>query len=68
MNSAKQLSIYRAIKDWCDELTQQILGQSASSVEKSNVKVIERFNRKLELEEVTTLEQTLQTNVEAARD
>ena len=42
MNSAKDLSIYRATKDWCDELTQQIPGQSASSMEKSNVKVTER--------------------------
>ena len=35
INSANQLSIYGAVADWCHDLTQQILGQSFSNMEKS---------------------------------
>ena len=38
INSANQLSIYGAIADWRDELTQQILGNLFSSMEKSIAK------------------------------
>ena len=43
INSANQLSIHGAILDWCDELTQQILCGSFSSMEKSVAKVNEQF-------------------------
>ena len=43
INSANQLSIYGAIADWCDDLTQQILGQSFSSMERSIAKVHGQF-------------------------
>ena len=56
INHANQLSIYGAIEDWCDELTQQILGQSFSSKGETQCES-ERtvFFRKLELEEVNML-------------
>ena len=60
--------MYRAIADWCDELTQQIPGQSLSSMAKSIAKVNEQFLRKLEPEEVNTLVRTPETNAQAARD
>ena len=47
INSTNQLSIYGAVADWCDELAQQILGQSFSSIEKSIAKMNEQFHRKL---------------------
>ena len=37
--SANQRSIYGVVADWCDELTQQLLGQSFPCVEKSVAKV-----------------------------
>ena len=58
INSANQLSIYEAIADWCHELTQQSLGQSFSSMEKSIANVSENFFWKLEPEEVNTLVHT----------
>ena len=39
---ANQLSIYGAVADWCDELTQQIPGQSFSSMQTSAAKVNEQ--------------------------
>ena len=65
-----QLSIYGAITDWFDQLTQRILGQSFLSMEKSVAKVNEQLSRNMELEEVSTLVRTLGTigtNVQAAR-
>ena len=55
INSANQLSIYGAVADWCDDLAQQILGQSFLSIEKSSAKVNEQLNRTLAPEEVNTL-------------
>ena len=68
INSANQLSVYRAVGKWCDELTQQIPGQHFSSMEKSVAKVNEQLRRKLEPEEVNTFVRTPGTNVQAARD
>ena len=42
INSANQPSIYVASEDWCDELTQQIPGQSFSIMEKFIAKVTEQ--------------------------
>ena len=70
IHSANQLSIYGAITDWFDQLTQRILGQSFLSMEKSVAKVNEQLSRNMELEEVSTLVRTLGTigtNVQAAR-
>ena len=41
IHSASQLIIYLAVADWCEELTQQIRGQSFSSVEKSIARAAE---------------------------
>ena len=46
------------VADWCDELTQQILGQSFLSMESSVAKLNEQSCRKLELQVVHTLVQT----------
>ena len=45
-----------------------MLGQAFSSMEKSIAKVSEQLYPKLELQEVNTLVQTPETNVQAARD
>ena len=57
-----------AIVDWCDELVQQILGHSFSSVEKSGAKLNEQFYRKLVSEKVISLVRTRDTNVQRVRD
>ena len=57
-----------AIVDWCDELVQQILGHSFSSVEKSGAKLNEQFYRKLVSEKVITLVRTRETKIQRARD
>ena len=67
-HSADHLSIHRAVANWCDELTQLVLGESFSSVYKSMATVTEQFNRKLELEKVSTLVEALEKNVQAARE
>ena len=61
IHSANQLSINGAVADWCDELTQQIPGQSFLSTEKPVAKVNEQLRRKL------PLVGTPETNVQAAR-
>ena len=63
---ANQLSIHGAVTDWCDELAQQIPGQSFSTIEKSIAKLNEQLIRKLAPEEVNTLEKTLWTEVQAS--
>ena len=68
IKSANQFSIYGAIADWCDELTEQILGHPFPSIERSVAKVNEQLRRKWELEGVNTLVQALETNVQAARE
>ena len=68
IHSANQLSIFGVILIWCDELTQQIRGQSFLSMEKSVAKVNDQLCRKLELEEVNTLARTVRTSVQAAMD
>ena len=68
IKSANQFSIYGAIADWCDELTEQILGHPFLSMEKSVAKVNEQLCRKLELGGVGALVQALETNVQAARE
>ena len=50
--------------NWCGELTQQTLGQSFLSMEKSVAKVNDQLCRKLEPQELNTLG----TNFQAARD
>ena len=64
VNPANQLSIYGALKDWCDALAQQILDQSFSSIVKSIAKVNEQLNRKLAPEEVNTLTKASETDVQ----
>ena len=54
INSAKQLSIYEAVADWCDELDQQIPGQSFSSIEKSISKANEQLDCPLAPDDVKT--------------
>ena len=66
--SASQLSICGAVANWCDELTQQILGHSFLSKEKSVANVNDQLCHKLEPREMDTLVQTPRTNVQAAGD
>ena len=47
IHPANQLSIYGAVVDWCEELAQQIPGQSYSSPEKSIAKVAQQFFSKV---------------------
>ena len=67
LNSTNQLVLHGAVAGWCDEFAQQILGQSASSVERSIAKVSEQLDRPLAPEEVNTLVTAFET-VQATRN
>ena len=66
IHSANQQSIYGAVANWSDELTQLIPGQAHFSMENSVAKVNEQLSQKLEPQEVDSLVQTPRRNDQAA--
>ena len=63
-----QLSTHGTVANWCDELTQQIPGQTHLSMEESIAKVNDQLSQKLEPQVVDSLAQTPRTNVHAPGD
>ena len=66
IHSANQLSMYGAVASWCDDLAQQIPGQTHMVMEKSLSKASKQLNQKLEPQEVNSLVQTPRRNDGAA--
>ena len=64
-HSANQHSIYGAVSSWCDELGEQMPGQTSMGVDKSISKVDEQVTKHLDPQEVGSLRQN-QTRTEAA--
>ena len=66
IQSAKQLSIYGAVSSWCDELAEQMLGQTSLRVDKSISKVNDQLSKHLDPQEFGSLVQNQTRTEEAA--
>ena len=58
IHSANQLSIYGAVSSWCDELAEQMPGQTSLGVDKYISKVNDPLSKQLDPQEVGSLVQT----------
>ena len=58
IHSANQLSIYGAVSSWCDELAEQMLGQTSLGVDTSTSKVNDQLSKQLDPQEVGSWVQT----------
>ena len=64
--SAKQLSTYGAVSNWCDGLAEQMLGQTSLRVNKSISKVNDQLSKHLDPQEVASVVQNQTRTEEAA--
>ena len=66
IHSANQLSIYGAVSSWCDELAEEMPGQTSLGVDKSSSKVDDQLTKHLDPQEVGSVVQNQTRTEEAA--